>query len=275
MAKKSDWTGERLETNIFNQNTLEHLHRYSIALNLVQDKTILDIACGTGYGTNILASRAKAIVGIDVDEKTIEQARYNYRKGNIEFKAGSITSIPYKDNYFDVVVSFETVEHIENHELMMSEIKRVLKADGILIMSSPDKLYYSDIPNYKNVFHLNELYENNFKELIEKYFNNVMFAYQSSGYFSIIIPDKEKFVFEAFTGTYNSLEKIQNWGPLYWIAIASENIMDSKFTPGIFSGNEILSKQINQNLITNRNYRLGKFLLSPFKLLSNILKWLK
>src|SRR6478672_7942172 len=125
---------ERLETFGINSTSIEHLHRYAITMALVKGKTVLDIACGEGYGTYFLAQNATNILGVDIDAPTIQKAKQKYIRPNLEFRAGSALAIPEKDNSFDVVVSFETLEHVVEHGTMMGEIKRVLKPKGMLII---------------------------------------------------------------------------------------------------------------------------------------------
>lgn len=79
----SKWTGERMETFVLNDSTLEHLHRYALVMGLVKDMTVLDIACGEGYGTTLLADAAAAVVGIDIDANTIQKAAQKYQKQNL------------------------------------------------------------------------------------------------------------------------------------------------------------------------------------------------
>src|SRR4051812_21778603 len=152
---KQQWSGERLETFILDESTIEHLHRYALAKEYVKKKTVLDIACGEGYGSNLLAEEADLVHGVDIDEETIRRASAKYVRKNLSFKAGNACSIPFPDNHFDVVVSFETIEHVHDHYSMVTELKRVLKEDGILIISSPDRKNYSDANAYKNPFHVN------------------------------------------------------------------------------------------------------------------------
>ena len=144
MSEIKTWTGERLETFVFNDNTVEHLHRYAITIDYIKGKTVLDIASGEGYGTNLLSKYAEKVFGVDIDETSIELAKKKYSSKNLEFKIGRADLIPLEDSSMDVVVSFETLEHHDKHQEMMLEIKRVLKPGGILIMSTPDKKYYTD-----------------------------------------------------------------------------------------------------------------------------------
>src|SRR4030095_11468436 len=142
------WTGERLEPFVFNEATVEHLHRYAIARDYIKDKTVLDIACGEGYGAVLLSQEAKFVSGVDGDNETILKAKGKYKAKNLEFRMGKAEDIPFKDAEFDVVTCFETLEHATEHQKIISEFKRVLKPDGLLILSTPDKKNYSDKANY-------------------------------------------------------------------------------------------------------------------------------
>src|SRR6185436_20367656 len=102
-------------------------------------KIVLDIACGEGYGVNLLSHNSKFVFGVDIDSQVISHASTKYKQSNVKFIPGSATQIPLPDFSVDVVTSFETLEHLEDHTTMMSEIKRVLKLNGILIISTPDK----------------------------------------------------------------------------------------------------------------------------------------
>jgi len=169
MQKK--WTGERLETFVYNEAMIEHLHRYAIAMEYVKSKTVLDIACGEGYGSNLLAKDARDVTGVDIDSKTVSDASKKYQKHNLKFVQGKVEEMPVADNSFDVVVSFETLEHSNDHEKIFGEIKRVLKPGGLLIISTPEKKNYSDQPGGQNPYHLQEVYKHEFIELVKRHFS--------------------------------------------------------------------------------------------------------
>ena len=149
-----EWTGERYLPEVAGQVALEHVHRYLCARAYCQGKAVLDVASGEGYGSALLAVTAERVIGVDLAAEAVAHAQARYRRPNLEFRQGSCIAIPLPDASFDVVVSFETIEHIDQHEAMLAEIKRVLKPDGLLIISSPEKREYSDSPNYKNAFHV-------------------------------------------------------------------------------------------------------------------------
>ena len=156
MSKIKDWTGERLETFVFNETTIEHLHRYAIAMEFCSGKTVLDIACGEGYGSNLLSAKATHVTGMDADAITIEKATAKYKRDNLYFVQSKAEKIAAADTEFDIVVSLETLEHLSDHTAMMKEIKRVMKPGGLLIISTPDKKEYTDKRMYKNPFHIKE-----------------------------------------------------------------------------------------------------------------------
>ena len=175
-------TGERFIPEKMNDpaTVTEHYQRYNAALSLVKDKIVLDIASGAGYGTHFLSSAARMAYGVEIDQKAVDYSREHYAKSNLKYLQGSVEHIPLEDHSVDVVVSFETIEHVsaELQVRMMEEIKRVLKDDGILFISSPEKRYYSEERGYVNPYHVHELYASEFKDLLEKHFSHIKFAGQ-------------------------------------------------------------------------------------------------
>jgi ubiquinone/menaquinone biosynthesis C-methylase UbiE len=170
------FTGERftaaaplLNTQIYH----EHLHRYLFAAQCVRGLAVLDIACGEGYGSALLAASAVSVVGVDVSAETIAHAERKYRLANLRFLAGECRSIPVKAQSIDVVVSFETIEHLEEHEVFMRDIRRVLKPGGLLIISSPDREKYEGRGAEKNPFHKKELSHPEFANLMRQHFQHV------------------------------------------------------------------------------------------------------
>src|SRR5215470_893560 len=105
-----DFTGERFVPGTPGQMKLEHLQRYALCRDAVQGKRVLDIACGEGYGSAMLAATARHVIGLDIDVPTVEHARATYAGlSNVAFAVGACENIPLTDHAVDVVVSFETV----------------------------------------------------------------------------------------------------------------------------------------------------------------------
>ena len=152
----------------------EHLARYNFAKKFAGGKVVLDIACGTGYGSDILASSgAKQVIGLDNSAVVIKEAGRKYQSSNLKFFTGEASKINWSDNYFDLVVSFETIEHLANYRQFLEEIYRVLKKDGLLIISTPNRHLVSCYLIYRhpfNKFHKIEFSKNQFINIIKKKF---------------------------------------------------------------------------------------------------------
>jgi 2-polyprenyl-3-methyl-5-hydroxy-6-metoxy-1,4-benzoquinol methylase len=266
------WTGERLETFVINDTMIEHLHRYALVKGLVKDKVILDIACGEGYGSNLLAQEAKLVIGVDIDKETVKAAQGKYKKKNLTYQVGSTSNIPCEDNFFDIVVSFETIEHHNEHEQMIAEIKRVLKPEGILIISTPDKKQYSDIPNYQNPFHIKEMYEKEFKALIKNNFQNQIFLQQQPIYGSLIINEALNSNWTSFKGNYQNINACIFENGVYIIAIASDASLQNLPLSNSFWTDKDLLTMNSDKIKTSIRYRLGNFLLSPIDWLIQLSK---
>lgn len=281
MNKKS--TGERLEFYNFSDVTIEHLHRYSVVLEMVKNKRVLDIASGEGYGSSLLSKFALSVIGVDIDNDSIENAKVKYTSSKIEFRQGSTSNIPVRDNSVDVVVSFETIEHHDEHEEMILEIKRVLTPGGVLIMSSPDKEFYSDKTRQNNTFHIKELYFSEFKNLINSHFRQTSYYFQKSYNFNSFISDEHSYEeVDIFSGDNLNISK-NKIEPLYNIVIASDNEFH-KLKTSIFEGSNIKKLETKQivkinslSIYNTLTFRVGKLICYPiFYLLNNkVKKWLK
>lgn len=184
-----EFTGERFIPEMSDKELeIEHIQRYDSLKEVVRDKMILDAACGEGYGSYLMSQTALRVTGLDIDSQSISHASEKYGNENVKFFVSTIDQMPFEDNTFDVVVSFETLEHVnfETQMLFMSEIKRVLKRDGILILSTPNKKYYSDEVNYTNPFHEKELYREEFVGMLNEYYKHINIISQRFEVASII-----------------------------------------------------------------------------------------
>lgn len=269
MKKKS--TGERLETFIYGRNSIEHIHRYALVMPYIENKIVLDIASGEGYGSNLMSTKAAMVYGVDIDAQTVAAAQVKYKKDNLRYQVGSATAIPLDDHSVDVVVSYETIEHHGQHQEMIDEIKRVLKPEGLLIISTPDKLYYSDKRSFSNEFHVKELYKQEFVDLISPKFKNIQLLTQiyCNGN-SIIQPENDPQPLQFFTGDYSWVAP-QEIDPLYLLIIAS----DVHFAPhnrSVFNG-EIFTELTWKSLWESSNtHKVGSLVLKPFKFLKSLVK---
>ena len=287
---ESQSTGERLLTGYYDRFTIEHLHRYGLAASMAKDMDVLDIACGEGYGSNFLASVAHFVFGVDIDAGVVEHAASKYIAPNLKFMEGSADCIPLESASVDVVVSFETLEHHSRHEEMYVEIKRVLRPNGILIISTPDKFYFSDLTGHRNAYHVKELYIEEFSALNQRYFKNTEMYSQKMMFGSLILPHQpRKSSFGILTGDHAQINTHASiFEPTYHICLASDaELIDLGCS--VFDGERVFSemeallarytesmRQLENNfrslqkttfdLKKSVSYRLGNMILWPIKI---------
>lgn len=149
---------------------VEHKQRYDWASGYCKGKTVLDVACGTGYGSAILAQTGAAqVVGVDISIEAI--ATNGKQPRRLCLANGDACNLPFDDGTFDVVVSFETIEHLASPELLLAEISRALKPGGLCICSSPNRDFLpSSGAKEVNPYHLSEMSYEEFNQLFGKYF---------------------------------------------------------------------------------------------------------
>ena len=236
-----EWTGERYLPEQGGETGLEHGHRYLLARDLAAGRAVLDLACGEGYGSATLASAARSVVGIDIDERSVAHARARYTQPNLEFRTGRTDRIPLPDACIDLVVSFETIEHHDAHEAMMTEFRRVLRPGGVVCISSPDRYEYSERPGTSNPYHVHELTAPEFEQLLRRHFRHVRLFGQRVRYGSFIGPADGKpsrmRSFEAQDGEVHETDGFAR--PLYLLAYASDEPLPDVAASGMYFSNAI------------------------------------
>lgn len=219
-----DFNGERFVPGMPIAIELEHRHRYALALSLARGKRVLDVASGEGYGAALLAEVADSVVGVDISTEAIEHAQSTYWLPNLEFLLGDCAQLPVESASMDLVVSFETIEHHDQHEAMLAEIERVLRPDGVLIISSPNKKSYSDTPGTHNRFHVKELYLDEFEALLRETFSHVVLYCQRAGMASVITSlqiEQEPFLWMNSAGDQLVSANAAD-SAIYYLAVASK-----------------------------------------------------
>lgn len=180
------WTGspERLDPKVDPGGLVhvEHVARYRWVAQLAQARDVLDAGCGVGFGAHILhAAGARSVTGIDAFAAAIVQAREQGRDG-LEFKIGDLRNLPLDAARFDLAVCFEAIEHVAEQEQVLDEIKRVMRPDALLAVSTP-------VPGavaVHNPHHVAELAADELERLLRSRFANVALRPQHSALASLI-----------------------------------------------------------------------------------------
>ena len=225
-VKDLAFTGERFMPEVAGQIAFEHLHRYHFAARFCAGKRVVDVACGEGYGSQILSGVAESVTGIDISAEAVAHAAGRYGSDRLRFVEASAALLPLEDDSVDVVVSFETIEHHDQHEEMLSEIRRILRPGGMLIMSSPNKQHYSIEPGYANPYHLKELFRYELIELIQCYFPQLHVYSQRVVYGSLLVAEGPA-AFDSILGTG---PETSEWAeglsrPLYDLVVATDGLL--------------------------------------------------
>jgi SAM-dependent methyltransferase len=172
-----DFTGERFVPGKGDPMlALEHFHRYHFAAALVKGKHVLDVACGEGYGSALLGRTAASVIGVDKDNVSIHHAISTYRIPNVSFRQGDCVELKGLGKRFDAIVSFETLEHLDQKEqgLFLDEVKEVLVPHGLFILSTPEREEYNRSRIAPNEFHRCELTRYEVLRALRDRFQNVI-----------------------------------------------------------------------------------------------------
>jgi SAM-dependent methyltransferase len=218
-----EFTGERFTPECVREMAYEHWHRYAWAAQMVAGKVVLDAACGEGYGSFMLSRTALRVTGVDIDAAAVDHARNRYPTDNLSFEQADCTRLPLPDDAVDVVVSFETLEHLAEHDALLTEFRRVLRPSGFLLLSSPDKKTYSDETGYDNPFHVRELYRDEFEGLLGRHFPAWRLLGQKLMFVSALWAMDEGQNVQWLTADDDQLEASQQplLPPLYFLAAAA------------------------------------------------------
>ena len=218
MSERLEATGERLMPEQQHGELVhaEHLARYRLAAQLAPGRRVLDVACGEGYGSALLAGAgASSVVGVDLDEATVEHARARH---GIEARVGDVRSLPFEDDAFDLVVSFETIEHVEEPERALDELARVVAADGLVVVSTPN----ASQSLVENEFHVREFQHAEFVALLEGRFTAVRLLFQHNWLTSAVLDEaalRERGGEEAVALELTKVRGVEPGDELYLVAV--------------------------------------------------------
>ena len=162
------FTGERYTPECVLEIAYEHWHRYAFARPLARGRRVLDAACGEGYGSALMARAGAEVLGLDIGEAAMAHARARYAGiPGLRFECADATALDaLPDAGFDLILSFETLEHVHAQERMLDGFARLLAPGGLLLVSTPDKRTYTDLTGEVNPHHVRELYRGEFEALL-------------------------------------------------------------------------------------------------------------
>jgi 2-polyprenyl-3-methyl-5-hydroxy-6-metoxy-1,4-benzoquinol methylase len=180
-----EYTGERVIPELMkptNGMLLEHIARYYFCTPYMKGR-VLDIACGSGYGTHMIAKTCKSdiesILGVDIDPATIEYAQKTYYHPISQFEVVDAMDpeLPEKLGTFDCIVSFETIEHVKDDGQFMSNLFTMLRPEGTLVLSTPFGAGRGQPTN--EPFHIHQFTIEEFHKLVHRYrFQQIDMYYQ-------------------------------------------------------------------------------------------------
>jgi len=179
----SEFTGERVvpgkvEVDLWN----EHFSRYALAASrFASGKRVLDLGCGTGYGSAELARVAAAVTGVDVAEEAVAYAREHFARENTTFVVASAAATGLPDASFDLVTAFEVIEHLADWKALLAEVRRLLAPGGVLLVSTPNRLYYAESRGESgaNPYHEHEFEFEEFRDALREFFPAVTMLLQN------------------------------------------------------------------------------------------------
>jgi ubiquinone/menaquinone biosynthesis C-methylase UbiE len=227
-------TSERLVPDEQREELLyaEHIARYRFAAQFAAERRALDAGCGEGYGATLLKNAgASSVVGLDVDKEAVEHARERY---GLEFLKGDICALPFADSSFDLVVCFETIEHVSDGSRALAEFRRVLTGDGLLIISTPNADQYL----VENEFHVREYTPAEFDHLLAEQFAERLWLYQQNWLLSAILDERQFRAADADLPVELELLKVVGLEPgreLYSVVVCGSS-GPAPFQVGAFTG---------------------------------------
>ena len=249
---------ERLDFVADSYNPVEatiHMARYLNAKPYVEGKRVLDVACGEGYGSCLMKQwGAKEVVGVDISEEAVQNAQQLFGQEGVTYIQHIAESLPFEDDSFDVGVSLETIEHLDDPVAFLKELRRVVKPDGILVVSCPNDQYYADnVKDFENPYHQRRYTYFEFKELAEKilggtelwYIGGALSGFVNYALSECTFPEKGPESPEDMRGMfhYNHISEtyrvpaskyLNYWNGVYYVGIWGEAKKNASMTASVF-----------------------------------------
>lgn len=245
-----DWTGERyIPGEGGTQLRYEHEHRYTVARAFCAGRAVLDYGSGEGYGARFLADVATSVLGVDIDTQAVSHARdLHESRTNLEFRALQDHRLLEEENSFDVITCFEVIEHVPNPDDVIVELARLLKSEGVLLISTPNKAEYSDLHDYKNPFHVREFYIDEFRSFLIEHFASVHLLGQRIIATSMIYPIEIPNTVVDQSANQNPSVAASSisipYPPMYVVALCSHSNAPTPFGSVHAPQDDILSREL-------------------------------
>lgn len=173
-------SGERaVEGKMPKAEWLSHLSRYRLAQQHVVGKDVLDLACGSGYGSHMLAlSDANSVLGVDISQETVASVQVKYSHPKLRFQVGDGEAELFDSDSFDTIVSFETIEHMNSPERFVENVVAWLRPTGTLLISTPNLDALFGVRTSFSPFHNHEFHFNEFDDLLKRHFQQIEYFWQ-------------------------------------------------------------------------------------------------
>lgn len=208
----------------------DHVQRYRFAMQYVRGRRVLDIACGTGYGASLLGNAGATLVdGVDISDDVLAYAKSHYATKSIHFSMGDICTFKSREPY-EVITCFETIEHVRDYELALTNLRSLLKTGGLLLISSPNRIVTSpqaasvdDKP--KNRHHIREFSISELRYAVEKQGFTIegVFGQRCRRLFkSEFLRKLQKRIFKPDDRANPAVTPVQNLDPRYFLIVAKK-----------------------------------------------------
>ena len=225
-------TGERILLDKETPSMVaRHFFAYQFAGGYAGSKNVLDIACGEGYGSDYLARKADYVAGVDSSAEAIVYAKEKYKNGNLEFYCHDGCKLEFKDSRFDLICSFQTIEHIFQAGEFLGQIRRILKSPGTFIITTPN--IKDSSPNSirpLNKYHLKEYTYDEFKRLLKEYFPDVeIYGLRRTRKHNFFRRLKKSGILNAIPHTFNPVDRFfknVTWRDFFISKEDMENCLD-------------------------------------------------